>query len=51
MDPLLLARLQFATTASIHFLFVVLTLVTLLVGLQGVPAHSAGYRPYCCWVS
>jgi cytochrome d ubiquinol oxidase subunit II len=46
MDPLLLARLQVATTASIHFLFVVLTLglVTLLVGLQGVPAHSAGYR-------
>lgn len=36
MDPLLLARLQFATTASIHFLFVVLTLglVTLVVGLQ-----------------
>ncbi|MEU4478531.1 cytochrome ubiquinol oxidase subunit I [Micromonospora sp. NPDC023966] len=36
MDPLLLARLQFATTTSIHFLFVVVTLglVTLLVGLQ-----------------
>ena len=36
MDTLLLARLQFATTASIHFLFVVVTLglVTLLVGLQ-----------------
>ncbi|MEV4758050.1 cytochrome ubiquinol oxidase subunit I [Micromonospora sp. NPDC049559] len=36
MDPLLLARLQFATTTSIHFLFVVVTLglVTLLVYLQ-----------------
>ncbi|MFU8870713.1 cytochrome ubiquinol oxidase subunit I [Micromonospora sp. SL4-19] len=36
MDSLLLARLQFATTTSIHFLFVVVTLglVTLLVGLQ-----------------
>ncbi|GGR63502.1 cytochrome ubiquinol oxidase subunit I [Micromonospora fulviviridis] len=36
MDPLLIARLQFATTTSIHFLFVVVTLglVTLLVGLQ-----------------
>lgn len=36
MDPLLLARLQFATTASIHFLFVLVTLglVTLLVYLQ-----------------
>ncbi|OKI42225.1 cytochrome ubiquinol oxidase subunit I [Micromonospora sp. CB01531] len=36
MDPLLLARLQFATTTSIHFLFVVVTLglVTLLVALQ-----------------
>lgn len=36
MDPLLLARLQFATTTSIHFLFVVVTLglVTLLVMLQ-----------------
>ncbi|RZU73217.1 cytochrome d ubiquinol oxidase subunit I [Micromonospora kangleipakensis] len=40
MDTLLLARLQFATTTSIHFLFVVVTLglVTLLVGLQ-----TAGY--------
>ncbi|MEV4198158.1 cytochrome ubiquinol oxidase subunit I [Micromonospora globbae] len=36
MDTLLLARLQFATTTSIHFLFVVVTLglVTLLVGIQ-----------------
>ncbi|MEU9741773.1 cytochrome ubiquinol oxidase subunit I [Micromonospora chersina] len=36
MDPLLIARLQFATTTSIHFLFVVVTLglATLLVGLQ-----------------
>lgn len=36
MDPLFLARLQFATTTSIHFLFVIVTLglVTLLVGLQ-----------------
>ncbi|MEH0935209.1 cytochrome ubiquinol oxidase subunit I [Micromonospora psammae] len=36
MDTLLLARLQFATTTSLHFLFVVVTLglVTLLVGLQ-----------------
>ncbi|MFI7575123.1 cytochrome ubiquinol oxidase subunit I [Micromonospora sp. NPDC049497] len=36
MDTLLLARLQFATTTSIHFLFVVVTLglVTLLVGLH-----------------
>jgi cytochrome bd ubiquinol oxidase subunit I len=36
MDPLLLARLQFATTTSIHFLFVLVTLglVTLLVYLQ-----------------
>ncbi|MET7749864.1 cytochrome ubiquinol oxidase subunit I [Micromonospora sp. NPDC005367] len=36
MDTLLLARLQFATTTSIHFLFVIVTLglVTLLVGLQ-----------------
>jgi cytochrome d ubiquinol oxidase subunit I len=36
MEPLQLARLQFATTASIHFLFVVLTLglVTLVVALQ-----------------
>ncbi|MFG1650450.1 cytochrome ubiquinol oxidase subunit I [Micromonospora sp. NPDC049275] len=36
MDTLLLARLQFATTTSIHFLFVVVTLglVTLLVGMQ-----------------
>ena len=36
MDPLLLARLQFATTTSIHFLFVIVTLglVTLLVYLQ-----------------
>ena len=34
MDTLLLARLQFATTTSIHFLFVAVTLglVTLLVG-------------------
>ncbi|TDC41774.1 cytochrome ubiquinol oxidase subunit I, partial [Micromonospora sp. KC213] len=40
MDTLLLARLQFATTTSIHFLFVVVTLglVTLLVGMQ-----TAGY--------
>ncbi|WP_422738259.1 cytochrome ubiquinol oxidase subunit I [Micromonospora sp. WMMD729] len=38
MDTLLLARLQFATTTSIHFLFVVVTLglVTLLVGMQTV---------------
>jgi cytochrome d ubiquinol oxidase subunit I len=38
MDPLLLARLQFATTTSIHFLFVMVTLglVTLLVVLQTV---------------
>jgi cytochrome d ubiquinol oxidase subunit I len=36
VDPLLIARLQFATTTSIHFLFVLVTLglVTLLVGLQ-----------------
>jgi cytochrome d ubiquinol oxidase subunit I len=36
MDPLLIARLQFATTTSIHFLFVIVTLglVTLLVYLQ-----------------
>lgn len=36
MDSLLIARLQFATTTSIHFLFVIVTLglVTLLVGLQ-----------------
>ncbi|MFG3297309.1 cytochrome ubiquinol oxidase subunit I [Micromonospora chersina] len=36
MDPLLIARLQFATTTSVHFLFVVVTLglVTLLVVLQ-----------------
>ncbi|MBE1486956.1 cytochrome ubiquinol oxidase subunit I [Plantactinospora soyae] len=36
MDPLLIARLQFASTASIHFLFVAVTLglVTLLVYLQ-----------------
>ena len=36
MDTLLLARLQFAATASVHFLFVAVTLglVTLLVGLQ-----------------
>jgi cytochrome d ubiquinol oxidase subunit I len=36
MEPLQLARLQFATTASIHFLFVILTLglVTLVVALQ-----------------
>ncbi|MGN9911972.1 cytochrome ubiquinol oxidase subunit I [Phytohabitans sp. LJ34] len=36
MDPLLLARLQFATTTSIHFLFVLVTLglVTLLVYFQ-----------------
>lgn len=36
MDTLLLARLQFATTTSLHFLFVVVTLglVTLLVGMQ-----------------
>jgi cytochrome d ubiquinol oxidase subunit I len=36
MDHLLLARLQFATTTSIHFLFVLVTLglVTLLVYLQ-----------------
>ncbi|MFI9641987.1 cytochrome ubiquinol oxidase subunit I [Micromonospora sp. NPDC051925] len=36
MDTLLLARLQFATTTSIHFLFVAVTLglVTLLVGMQ-----------------
>ncbi|MFB9235156.1 cytochrome ubiquinol oxidase subunit I [Plantactinospora siamensis] len=36
MDPLLLARLQFATTTTIHFLFVAVTLglVTLLVVLQ-----------------
>ncbi|WP_431973117.1 cytochrome ubiquinol oxidase subunit I [Micromonospora haikouensis] len=48
MDPLLLARLQFATTTSLHFLFVVVTLglVTLLVGLQtawaitGNPAYE-----------
>ncbi|EEP73263.1 cytochrome D ubiquinol oxidase subunit I [Micromonospora sp. ATCC 39149] len=48
MDQLLLARLQFATTTSLHFLFVVVTLglVTLLVGLQtawtitGNPVHE-----------
>ncbi len=36
MDTLLLARLQFAASASVHFLFVAVTLglVTLLVGLQ-----------------
>jgi cytochrome d ubiquinol oxidase subunit I len=36
VDPLLLARLQFATTTSIHFLFVLVTLglVTVLVYLQ-----------------
>ena len=36
MSPLMLARLQFATTTSIHFLFVMVTLglVTLLVYLQ-----------------
>jgi cytochrome d ubiquinol oxidase subunit I len=36
MDPLLVARLQFATTTSIHFLFVIVTLglVTLLVYLE-----------------
>ncbi|HEY0700258.1 MAG TPA: cytochrome ubiquinol oxidase subunit I [Micromonospora sp.] len=36
MDPLPFARLQFALTASTHFLFVAVTLglVTLLVGLQ-----------------
>jgi cytochrome d ubiquinol oxidase subunit I len=36
MDPLMLARLQFATTTSIHFLFVLVTLglITLLVYLQ-----------------
>lgn len=36
MDTLLLARLQFAMTASVHFLFVAVTLglVTLLVGMQ-----------------
>ncbi|SBT51768.1 cytochrome ubiquinol oxidase subunit I [Micromonospora auratinigra] len=36
MDTLFLARLQFAATTSIHFLFVAVTLglVTLLVGLQ-----------------
>jgi cytochrome bd ubiquinol oxidase subunit I len=36
MDALLIARLQFATTTSIHFLFVLVTLglVTLLVYLQ-----------------
>ena len=36
MDTLLLARLQFATTTSVHFLFVAVTLglVTLLVGMQ-----------------
>ncbi|MDG4833355.1 cytochrome ubiquinol oxidase subunit I [Solwaraspora sp. WMMD1047] len=36
MDPLLIARLQFATTTSFHFLFVLVTLglVTLLVYLQ-----------------
>jgi len=36
MDALLLARLQFATTTSLHFLFVIVTLglVTLLVYLQ-----------------
>jgi cytochrome bd ubiquinol oxidase subunit I len=36
MDPLPLARLQFATTTSIHFVFVLVTLglVTLLVYLQ-----------------
>lgn len=36
MDTLLLARLQFAATTSIHFLFVAVTLglVTLLVGVQ-----------------
>jgi len=38
MDSLLIARLQFATTASIHFLFVLVTLglVTLLVCLQTI---------------
>ncbi|MFI1192010.1 cytochrome ubiquinol oxidase subunit I [Micromonospora sp. NPDC020750] len=48
MDSLLLARLQFATTTSLHFLFVAVTLglVTLLVGLQtawvltGNPAYE-----------
>ncbi|MGW5669813.1 cytochrome ubiquinol oxidase subunit I [Micromonospora sp. NPDC003776] len=36
MDTLLLARLQFAATTSLHFLFVAVTLglVTLLVGVQ-----------------
>jgi cytochrome d ubiquinol oxidase subunit I len=48
MDTLLLARLQFATTTSIHFLFVIVTLglVALLVYLQtawfvtGKPAYE-----------
>jgi cytochrome d ubiquinol oxidase subunit I len=48
MDPLLIARLQFASTASIHFLFVAVTLglVTLLVVLQtaGFVTKKPGYE-------
>jgi cytochrome d ubiquinol oxidase subunit I len=48
MDVLLLARLQFATTSSLHFLFVLLTLglVTLLVYLQTawLVTRKPGYR-------
>src|SRR5687768_9795510 len=48
MDPLLIARLQFASTASIHFLFVAVTLglVTLLVCLQtaGFVTKKPGYE-------
>ena len=48
MDSLLIARLQFASTASIHFLFVAVTLglVTLLVCLQtaGFVTKKPGYE-------
>ncbi|WP_341718984.1 cytochrome ubiquinol oxidase subunit I [Micromonospora sp. FIMYZ51] len=46
MDTLLLARLQFAATASVHFLFVAVTLglVTLLVGLQTAWLVTGNHR-------
>ncbi|MGC5052572.1 cytochrome ubiquinol oxidase subunit I [Micromonospora sp. DT48] len=46
MDTLLLARLQFATTASVHFLFVAVTLglVTLLVGMQTAWVVTGNHR-------
>ena len=51
MDPCSLARLQFATTTSIHFLFVLVTLglITLLVYLQTACVRDEASRCTSAW--